>query len=147
VDYSVDPYHLPEFDVVTRLLDRYMSTVQDVFPILAKEVFTNQVRDYFMATIPYPVPARWLAILNLVFAIGARFSYLTETDWHQDSRDHIIYQSRAHLLTLEELPMDHLPDLMRVQITALFAFYTSTVGNVNRYDSLCLPELSNNHVP
>lgn len=132
VDYSVDPYALPNIEVAQRLLDRYMGTVQDVFPILAKDVFTDQVRDYFTATTPHRMPEKWLAILNLVFAIGARFSHFTEADWQVNSRDHIIYQSRAHLLNLDEPSLVHLPDLMQVQITALFAFYASTVGNVNR---------------
>jgi hypothetical protein len=132
VDYSVDPYALPNIEVVQRLLDRYMSTVQDVFPILAKEIFTDQVRDYFTATTPYRMPEKWLAILNLVLAIGVTFSHLTKADWQADSRDHIIYQSRAHLLNLDGHTFVQLPDLMQVQITALFAFYASTVGNVNR---------------
>lgn len=132
VDYSVDPYALPNIEVAQRLLDCYMGTVQDVFPILAKDVFTDQVRDYFTATTPHRMPEKWLAILNLVFAIGARFSHFTEADWQVNSRDHIIYQSRAHLLNLDKPSLVHLPDLMQVQITALFAFYASTVGNVNR---------------
>ena len=53
VDYSVDPYALPNIEVAQRLLDCYMGTVQDVFPILAKDVFTDQVRDYFTATTPH----------------------------------------------------------------------------------------------
>ena len=132
VDYSVDPYALPNIEVIQRLLDRYMSTVQDVFPILAKDVFTDQVREYFTATTPYRMPEKWLAILNLVLAIGETFSHLTEADWQADSRDHIIYQSRAHLLNLDGHTFVQLPDLMQVQITALFSFYASTVGNVNK---------------
>lgn len=135
VEYNVDPYALPTIEVAQRLFDRYMSTVQDTFPVLAKQIFTDQVRHYFTSAIqgtPYRVPEKWLAILNLVFAIGARFSDLTEADWQADSRDHIIYQSRAHMLNLEEPSLVHQPDLLRVQITALFAFYASTVGNINR---------------
>jgi hypothetical protein len=131
VDYSVDPYTLPKVEVAQRLLGRYMSTVQDVFPVLAKQVFTDQVRDYFTTTMPPQVPEKWLAMLNLVFATGARFSYLTEADWQADRRDHIIYQSRPHLLNVDQSSLVHLPDLMRVQTTALFAFYAATVGNVN----------------
>ncbi|KAF9694971.1 hypothetical protein EKO04_007079 [Ascochyta lentis] len=135
VDYTVEPYKLPTVEVAQRLLDRYMNTVQDVFPILPKQTFTDQVRQYYTSLAqgtPYHVPEKWLAILNLVFAIGARYSHLTEADWQADSRDHIIYQSRAHMLNLDEPSLVHQPDLMRVQITALFAFYSSTVGNVNR---------------
>lgn len=135
VDCSVEPYKLPTIEVAQRLLDRYMQTVHDTFPILSKETFTDQVRHYYASIAqgaPFYVPEKWLAIMNLVFAIGARFSYLTGADWHEDSRDHIIYQSRAHMLNLDESTLVYQPDFMRVQITALFAFYSSTVGNVNR---------------
>lgn len=135
VDYAVEPYKLPTIEVAQRLLDRYMSTVQDTFPVLSKQTFTDQVRHYYTSVTqgtPYRVPEKWLAILNFVFAIGARFSHSTEADWQADSRDHIVYQSRAHMLNLDEPSLVHQPDLMRVQITALFAFYSLTVGNVNR---------------
>ncbi|KAH6622261.1 hypothetical protein C7974DRAFT_425961 [Boeremia exigua] len=88
VDYNVDPYALPTIKVAQRLLDWYMSTVQDMFPVLAKQIFTDQFRHYFTSATqgtPDCVPKKWLAILNLVFAIGARFSNLTEADWQADS--------------------------------------------------------------
>ncbi|KZM19463.1 DNA binding [Ascochyta rabiei] len=135
VDYTVEPYKLPPVEVAQRLLDHYMNTVQDAFPMLPKHTFTDQVRQYYTSMAqgtPYHVPGKWLAILNLVFAIGARYSYLTGADWQADSRDHVIYQSRAHMLNMDEPSLVHQPDLMRVQMTALFAFYSSAVGNVNR---------------
>jgi hypothetical protein len=135
VDCNVDPYTLPNIEVAQRLVDRYVSTVQDIFPVLVKVTFKQQVRHYLDAInrgAPYYVPEEWLVRLNLVFAIGSRFSDLTEADWQSNSRDHIIYQSRAHMLNLNEPSLVHQPDLAQVQITALFAFYASTVGNVNR---------------
>jgi hypothetical protein len=60
-----------------------MSTVQDLFPVLSKQTFTDQVRHYYTSGTkgtPYHVPEKWPAILNLVFAIGARFSHLTGAD-------------------------------------------------------------------
>lgn len=135
VDYSVERYELPTIEVAQRLLDRYMWTVQDTFPIVSRQTFTDQVRQYYVSIMqgaPFHVPERWLATLNLVFAIGARYSHLTGADWQADSRDHIIYQSRAHMLNLDEPSLLFQPDLMRVQVNALFAFYSSSVGNVNR---------------
>lgn len=135
VDYAVEPYELPTIEVAQRLVDRYMRTVQNVFPVLSKQTFTDQVRQYYTSIAqgtPYCVPEKWLAILNLVFAIGAKYSHLVGADWQADTQDHIVYQSRAHMLNLDKPYLVHQPDLMQVQITALFAFYASTVGNINR---------------
>jgi hypothetical protein len=122
-------------EVAQRLVDCYMSTVQDIFPVLVEKTFAHHVHHYLVSVdrgTPHQVPEGWLARLNLVFAIGSRFSDLTEADRQSNSRDHIVYQSRAHMLNLNEPSLVHQPDLMQVQITALFAFYASTVGNVNR---------------
>lgn len=135
VDYAVDPYALPTIEVAQRLLERYMGTVQDVFPVLSKEVFSTQARHFITSMAqgkPMDVPEKWLAMLNLIFAIGARFSHLAGADWQSDSQSHIVYQSRAHVLGMSEPSSNHQPDLMRLQITALHAFYLTTVGNVNR---------------
>ncbi|KAF7671197.1 hypothetical protein GT037_010758 [Alternaria burnsii] len=135
IDYAVEPYKLPTIEVAQRLIQRYMHTVHDTFPVLSQETFINQVRGYYASVTqgtPCDMSETWLAMLNLVFAIGARFSHLTEADWQADSRDHIVYQSRAQILDLGEPSLAHQPDLARIQVTALFAFYFSTVGNVNR---------------
>ncbi|KAF3047189.1 hypothetical protein E8E12_011590 [Didymella heteroderae] len=135
VDYTVDPYAIPTIEVAQRLLERYMNTVQDTFPVLPKKAFSSQVRHFITSVaqgVPMRVPEKWLAILNLVFAIAARFSHLTGVDLHSDSQSHVVYQSRGHILSMYEPSLIHQPDLMRLQITALYAFYLTTVGNVNR---------------
>lgn len=135
VDYTVDPYALPTTEVAQRLLELYMGSVQDVFPVLSQKVFSTQARHFITSMAPgrpMHVPEKWLAILNLVFAIGARFSHLTGADWQSDSKTYVVYQSRAHILSMCEPSLIHQPDLMRLQITALYAFYLTAVGNVNR---------------
>ncbi|KAF1969363.1 hypothetical protein BU23DRAFT_477342 [Bimuria novae-zelandiae CBS 107.79] len=134
VDYTVDPYELPPMDTAQRLVDSYLNTVQDSFPILSRSSFTDNFRGYYQSArqgLPLTAPNKWLAILNLVFAIGAKYSHLTEADWRADDRDHLIYQSRAHILGLYGSLLSK-PDLMQVQFTGLLAFYLLVVGRVNR---------------
>ncbi|KAK7177687.1 hypothetical protein PSPO01_16265 [Paraphaeosphaeria sporulosa] len=135
VDYAVDPYELPSLDTAQRLVDSYLNTVQDSFPILPRSSFADNFRGYYQSVgqgLPLAAPNKWLAILNLVFAIGAKYSHLTEADWRADDRDHLIYQSRAHILGLHGSPLLSKPDLMQVQFTSLLAFYLLVVGRVNR---------------
>ena len=44
------------------------------------------------------------AMMNLVFAIGARYSHLIGAEWQADDRDHLVYMWRAvHLLELDAM--------------------------------------------
>ena len=135
VDYRLNPYELPPLETAQRLLDGYMDTVQDSFPILPRSSFTNNLHRYYQSLrqgTPFAVPNRWLAIVNLVFAVGAKYSHLIQADWQADDRDHIIYQSRAHILGLHESSLVSDPDLMQVQATSLLALYFLVIGRVNR---------------
>jgi hypothetical protein len=135
INFAVDPYELPPMQIAQRLFDSYMSTVQDTFPILSRTGFTEQFYTYFTSIgqgAPYAVPDKWLAIVNLVFAIGAKHSHLVEADWQADGRDHLIYQSRALMLGLNGPSLISIPDLMQVHVTALYALYLLAVGRVNR---------------
>ncbi|KAF2175859.1 hypothetical protein K469DRAFT_723784 [Zopfia rhizophila CBS 207.26] len=135
VDYAVDLFELPPIETAQRLLDSYMNTVQDSFPILSRKTFTSQFYQYYTSIgqgRPLSVPEKWLTVLNLIFAIGAKYSHLIEADWQADDRDHLIYQSRAHMLGLNGPSLLAHPDLLQIQITALLAFYFLSIGHVNR---------------
>jgi hypothetical protein len=135
VDFQVIPTDLPSSQTAERLVDCYMATVQDTFPILEKSSFLDKFHSYYESRargIPSGVSPRWLAILNLVFAIGARYSHLIEADWQADERDHLVYQSRAHSLTINEPIIVSIPDVHQVQFTALLSFYFLVLGRVNR---------------
>lgn len=55
--------------------------------------------------------------MNLLFAIGAKYSHLIDADWAGDERDHLVYMTRAvHLLGLKDTVMIISgPDLSLVQ--------------------------------
>ncbi|KAJ4358923.1 hypothetical protein N0V95_002629 [Ascochyta clinopodiicola] len=103
VDYTVEPYKLPTVEVAQRLLDRYMSTVQDVFPILPKQAFTDQVRQYYTSMAqgtPYQVA--WVAIgiaLRHAFALGLHLR--NEDDKVMDARKETLVHAWWALYTLE----------------------------------------------
>jgi hypothetical protein len=135
LDYAVDALELPPIETAQRLYDSYMDTVQDTFPILSRASFTDELSQYYTSKdsgTRHKVSDKWLAILNLVFAIGAKHSHLVQADWQADDRDHIIYQSRAFILGLSGPAIMAHPDLMQIQLTALLALYFLSIGRVNR---------------
>lgn len=119
LDFVIDPYELPTPDTAERLLKCYISATHDSFPILPRKQFEEEFREYFRAVrrgnAPRPSP-RWQAILNLVFAIGARYSHLIMARWRADERDHIIYQARARVFGLNEFALTNHPDVPQIQV-------------------------------
>jgi hypothetical protein len=69
----------------------------------------------------YQITRGWRAQMNLILAIGAKYSHLTEAEWRGDDRDHLIYMLRAtHLLGLKDTIMIIAgPDLRLVQAVSL----------------------------
>jgi hypothetical protein len=136
IDYFIDPYDLPPFDIAEILLNCYMSKVHDSFPILPRKTFEDQFRKYFKALSNKNAPRlspKWQAILNLVFAIGARYSRVSKASWQADARDHLIYQARARNFGLNETTITHHPDVPQIQSLGLLAFYWLSIGQVSRY--------------
>jgi hypothetical protein len=132
LDIVVNPYELPNPEVAEQLLNCYMSTVHSSFPIVP-QIFDDQVRRFIGSlkrNKAFQVPDKWRALLNLIFAIGAKYSHLIGTEWQGDERDHLVYMTRAsQLLGMNNAVMlISGPDLLLVQA-------------VSHCDYLCSPLL------
>lgn len=135
VDFLVDPYDLPQIEIAERLLDCYMSKVHDSFPILPRKTFQDQFRKYFKALTDGNAPRlspKWQAILNLVFAIAAKYSHLSKSKWQANESDHLVYQARARAFGLNDTTMTVHSDVPQIQSLGLLSFYWLSIGQVNR---------------
>lgn len=133
--FRVDRYELPAFDVAEQLLSVYMEKVHDSFPILPRKLFEGQCRKYFDSSRHGSAPllnTKWQAILNLVFAIGSKYSHLVKPSWQADERDDTIYGARAQALAANKSVVEQHPDLPQTQVMGLLAFYYLSIGHVNR---------------
>lgn len=137
---NIDPDTMPPVGTAERLYGFYREAVHTPFRILDDQYFSQMQTYYGMLQqgSMFSVTSTWKAITNLVFAIGARFSYLVGADWPADDRDHLVYMSRAlHFLELSKLTaLIHAPDIATIQATGLLSFYYLTVGHVSRAWSL-----------
>ena len=128
---NVDPPAVPSRETATKLLNSYLTSVHPSFPIIGISTFVSQFQVFFSQ--PSLKPGnKWLAILNLIFAIAAKYGQLTNSDWKEGEDDHQIYFARAKALSLEDQALHH-PDLQQLQVEGLVCFYMIASGHMNRY--------------
>lgn len=133
----VDPNEVPPRQIADALFQIYLDTVHPSFPIIGKLNFINQYQKFLEAP-NIDTGDRWKAVLNLIFAIGAKYSHLVQAEWRGDERDHLIYFTRARMLGFNADSVLGHSDLQRVQITGLMSFYLTAINQINR----CVPDSS-----
>jgi hypothetical protein len=128
---AVGLYEVPTPEITNYLLDTYMDRIHPSFPVIGRLNLKRQVRYLFSGTVQRP-PNKWLSVLNLIFAISAKYSHLANAEWKSDQGDHIIYFTRARLLAISSETIFEHPDLQTIQIMGLMSFYLLANGQVNR---------------
>ncbi|KAI9932197.1 hypothetical protein MW887_009707 [Aspergillus wentii] len=127
---QLDAHDVPSRDTATKLFNAYLTSVHPSFPIIGISTFISQFQVFFNQ--PSLKPGnKWLAILNLIFAVGAKYSHLTDAEWRGDEDDHYLYFSRARALSLDDQLLHH-PDLQQLQVEGLASFYLLALGHINR---------------
>ncbi|KAJ5659973.1 hypothetical protein N7507_006424 [Penicillium longicatenatum] len=128
---DVDLRACPPQHVARQLVDSYFHTVHPTFPIVGMTTFLGQYNSFY--TNPNVQPGkRWLAILNLIFAITARHSLLMGQPPHLGVESYLVYFTRAWRLGIDNVALLSHPNLQQVQVEGLAAFYLLSVGQVNR---------------
>jgi hypothetical protein len=125
-----NPFELPPEHTATLLFLCYSRTVHASFPILPNKLEAQLQQYYTLVRSGNAIHCseKWFALVNLVFAIGAKFSHLSQADWRADERDHIIYLSRAfNLLSMNDtVVVLSTPDLSTTQVntTSLLPYHS-----------------------
>ncbi|KAL8993323.1 MAG: hypothetical protein Q9169_006428 [Polycauliona sp. 2 TL-2023] len=127
----VQPYQLPPRAIADLLLSCYLESVHPTFPILGQTTFVKQYQAYYNNPALQTGPL-WLAILNLLFAIAARYSRLVRAEWITRAEDEHTYLSRARLLGLGADALWAHGELQRIQVTGLTSFYLMAANQINR---------------
>lgn len=128
---QVDAYELPPKQAADMLFQNYLETVHPTFPFIGKTTFASQYQTLYENDNVGPGD-NWLAILNLIFAIGAKYSHLIQAEWRGDERDHLVYFTRARVLAMNGESLFSHPDLQQVQVAALMSFYLLATNQINR---------------
>ncbi|KAJ6043333.1 hypothetical protein N7460_004688 [Penicillium canescens] len=125
-----DAYAVPSREPATKLLNVYLTSVHPSFPIIGISTFVSQFQVFFSQPALKP-GNKWLAILNMIFAIASKYGQLTYAEWLDEEDDHQMYFSRARALSLENQILHH-PDLQQLQVEGLTSFYLTGAGHINR---------------
>ena len=136
---TVNPMEVPPLPIAKALATAYFKTVHNSFPLVAKDVFMDILISQFHVQPPLSWEGRrWLSMANIIFAVGAKWMYLTRAR-HADIQapnigpgDHIVYYARARSLGLDHrLIMDH-PLLEQIQALGILGLYLIVNHQISR---------------
>lgn len=123
-----DPLAVPPRELADRYFDSYLANVHPTFSAIRKMTFISQYQKFFNNT--STPPRKWLAILNMIFAIGCRYCRLIDPQ-NTDEED-LLYLTRARHLGLHGNVLFEHTDLQQIQLELLVAVYLLCLGQVNR---------------
>lgn len=130
VSEPVQMYWVPPRSLADRLLDTYLRVAHPYIPILNRPLFCSQYERFFDR--PNLPGDKWMAILNIVFAIATTYAHSAELNWRGDPNDHLIYLTRARMLSMSGDEVFRHPDLQQVQVEGLMAFYLLSTDQIHR---------------
>lgn len=127
----VQTYWIPPRHLADRLFEDYLNTVHPFFPIISRPLFRAQYRNFYeKAGQPGD---KWLAVLNMIFAISAKHAHLKQAPWRGDNKDHLEYLTRARVLSMDGNALFSHPDLQQIQVEGLIVFYLLSSDQINRW--------------
>jgi hypothetical protein len=126
-----DTFAYPTQAVADELIDRYLQVAHPSFPIIGKEMFLGQCRSFYSNSARQP-GNKWMALLNIVFAIAAKHSEVAGDQHQLDHNHHTVYFSRAWQLGMSDNVILEHPNLQQTQIEGLISLYLLSAGQVNR---------------
>lgn len=123
-----DPLAIPSRDLADRYLEAYFALVHPTFNIICKSHFEDQYHQFLdRGYVPH---RNWMALLNMIFAIGCRYCRLTDISHAQE--DDFLYLTRARKLGLHPHVLFEHSDLQQIQFELLLAVYLLCLGQLNR---------------
>ncbi|KAJ5935771.1 hypothetical protein N7466_005318 [Penicillium verhagenii] len=136
VDNQSDPFVMPPRDLADEYFNAYMLFVNPFFNAIRQSTFTQQYLQFFSRP-PGPPrnsdpPRKWLAVLNMIFAIGCRHCRLINHTNSGIYDDHIVFLTRARQLSLHENVLFEHTALQQIQLELLVAVYLLCTGQINR---------------
>lgn len=137
---SVDPMEVPPLPIARILADSYFETVHASFPLVDQSEFMEVLISQIHSRPPLTWNGRrWLSMANIIFAVGAKWLYMTRPrgpDMQGPNigpGDHIVYYARARSLGLDHrLIMDH-PLIGQIQALGILGLYLIVNHQISRY--------------
>ncbi|KAJ5740484.1 hypothetical protein N7493_000356, partial [Penicillium malachiteum] len=135
VPEPVNIYEMPPRQLADRLLNEYFENTHPFFPIISRPLYRAQYQTFLDASSTSNTTRpgdKWLAVLNIIFAIAAKHAHLTNAPWRGEDNDHLVYLTRARRLSMNSDVLFSHPDLQQVQVEGMIAFYLLASDQINR---------------
>ncbi|KAK6363907.1 uncharacterized protein PV06_11576 [Exophiala oligosperma] len=119
------------------LSEAYFHALQGVFGFITREQFLQDLAQFPAQGILLSWDQRrWLALANLVWAIGSKWSHVAKLD-DQDlhAKSHLVYYARARALGLDHRVLFDHPNGEGVQAIGLLSFYWFQNGSISRFNA------------
>lgn len=128
---NVNQYAVPPRRLADRFFNAYMESFHPSFNAVRRKTFTTQYERFIRQPDVVRPPKKWLAVLNMVFAIGCHYCDITGEDTGDE--DGLVFLARSRQLSLAGDVLFQHSDLQQVQVEFLLGFYLLSLGQVNRY--------------
>jgi hypothetical protein len=131
----VDQLHWPG-DVTARILfEAYFHSLHGIFDCFGRERILAELIGFPQNRLSLSwEQRRWLAMANLMWAIGSKWLQRALLDDEPGMENHLVYYARARALGLDHrVLLDH-PGLQGINALGMLAFYLFTNGSLSRYD-------------
>ena len=124
-----DPFAVPPRELADCYFSAFLTYVHPTFGAIRLKTFISQYQKFVENTLSPPV--KWLAILNMIFAIGCRYTRLVGNP--DSNEEDLIFLTRARHLGLHGNVLFEHTDLQQIQLELLVAVYLLCLGQINRY--------------
>ncbi|KAI9883599.1 MAG: hypothetical protein M1823_004635 [Watsoniomyces obsoletus] len=126
----LDGFALPAKPLADRLIQAYVTTIHPTFPVFLLRVFLHDYHRIYDDPYGPPTTPRHRAMVNLVFALGAKYAALSAAGWCNEE-DHQVFFNRARVCGLDACVFDVAADLEPVQMTTLATLYLIAADRIN----------------
>ncbi|CAG8217780.1 unnamed protein product [Penicillium olsonii] len=123
-----DPFAVPPRELADCYFSAFLTYVHPTFGAIRLKTFISQYQKFVENTLSPPV--KWLAILNMIFAIGCRYTRLVGNP--DSNEEDLIFLTRARHLGLHGNVLFEHTDLQQIQLELLVAVYLLCLGQINR---------------
>lgn len=123
----------PPIETAVILSEAYFHALQGAFHFVGRDDFLTTLHSFPQENTPIEwSQRRWLALANLVWAVGSKWLQIAQLNHIDHSDSHLVYYARARRLGLDHrVVFDH-PDVERVQAMGILAFYLFINGSIAR---------------
>ncbi|KAJ5273837.1 hypothetical protein N7478_008962 [Penicillium angulare] len=130
VDNKTDPFAIPDRELADEYFNSYMELVHPFFSAVRKSTFTSQYLLIFER--PSKPSRKWLAILNMIFAIGCRHCRMINVEKSNVYDNEMIFLTRARQLSIHSNTLFEHSTLQQIQLEFLVSLYLLCAGQLNR---------------